>query len=106
MASNVRAEFLQQIDDYGETPMFVIEKNDTFKLGKDSTPSKCPITTRRYTSIFKVSLKPYFILKLFYGNLSRKRKLKIILICQAKLLGTLIPPFVFSKVLIRHSVKH
>ncbi|XP_052692831.1 uncharacterized protein LOC128171123 [Crassostrea angulata] len=47
MASNARAVFSQQIDDDGETPMFVIEKNDSLRIRKGQYSIKMSYYNRK-----------------------------------------------------------
>lgn len=47
MASTVRAELSQEIDDAGVTPMFVTEKNDTLKIRKGQYSIKMSYYNRK-----------------------------------------------------------
>lgn len=47
MASNARTVFSQQIDDDGETPMFVIEKNDSLRIRKGQYSIKMSYYNRK-----------------------------------------------------------
>lgn len=75
MASNARAVFSQQIDDDGETPMFVIEKNDSLRIRKGQYSIKMSYYNRKVyfhiqSKLLTLLNKPLFYMVIYPENVN------------------------------------